>query len=153
MLKMDSHAFILSQENLHSKVRLINFSLQTGISDNTIRKDFQQLGDEGKFMNVHVGPTFPAFRFGHHTSKEVYGYSQKKIIAQKAVSLIRDSMLVLTFEGSTIVEPARTYQVSSFSNNDCRQIKKSVIESARKLISLTFSEKINSPKSMQLFGN
>jgi DeoR/GlpR family transcriptional regulator of sugar metabolism len=37
----------------------------------------------------------------------VYAYTQKKIIAQKAISIIKDGMFVLTTGGTTIIEMAR----------------------------------------------
>ena len=56
---------------------------------------------------VHGGAMSPSFHRGHHSSKDVYSYQQKKIIAQKAASLIKDGMFVLTSGGSTIIEVAR----------------------------------------------
>lgn len=107
MLKTERHAFILHQVNLHNKVLSTDLSQQINVSDDTIRRDLQQLSDEGRIIKVHGGALSPSFHFGHHTSKEVYSYSQKKIIAQKAVSLIEDGMFVLTGGGTTIIELAR----------------------------------------------
>ena len=104
---MERHAFILHQVNLHNKVLSTDLSQQINVSDDTIRRDLQQLSDEGKLIKVHGGALSPSFHFGHHTSKDVYGYSQKRIIAQKAVSLIKDGMFVLTGGGTTIIELAR----------------------------------------------
>lgn len=221
MLKTERHTFILHEVNLHNKVLSTDLSKQINVSDDTIRRDLQQLADEGKIVKVHGGALSPAFHFGHHISKEVYGYTQKKIIAQKAASLIQNGMFVLTGGGTTIIELARALPVNlhatfisgsipalfeysshpnieviaigdkvaknsritvgmeaiskireikadlcilgvnaislenGISDNDWDvvQIKKVMIESARKLVCLTISEKINSQQPIQVCGS
>jgi DeoR/GlpR family transcriptional regulator of sugar metabolism len=107
MLKRERQAFILHQVNLHNKVLSADLSHDINVSDDTIRRDLQELAEAGKVIKVHGGALSPSFHNGHHTSKEVYSYSQKKIIAQKAASLIKDGMFVLTGGGTTIIELAR----------------------------------------------
>lgn len=104
---MERHAFILHQINLHNKVLSTDLSEQIQVSDDTIRRDLQALSDEGKIIKVHGGALSPSFHNGNHFSKDVYAYTQKKIIAQKAASLIKDGMFILTSGGTTIIEMAR----------------------------------------------
>ena len=218
MLKMERQAFILHQVNLHNKVLSTDLSDQMKVSDDTIRRDLQQLAEAGKIIKVHGGALSPSFHNGHHTSREVYAYTQKKIIAQKAASLIKNGMFVLTGGGTTIIELARAlrpdlnatfisgsipalFEYSSHPNieviaigdkvsknskitvgqeaiskirelkvdlcflgvnaislengvsdNDWEivQIKKAMIESTRRLVCLTISEKINSQQPIQV---
>jgi DeoR/GlpR family transcriptional regulator of sugar metabolism len=77
------------------------------VSDDTIRRDIQQLADDGKVIKFHGGALSPSFHNNHSSSKDVYAYTQKKIIAQKAISIIKDGMFVLTTGGTTIIEMAR----------------------------------------------
>lgn len=107
MLKRERQAYILHQVNLHNKVLSTDLSQHINVSDDTIRRDLQELAEAGKLIKVHGGALSPSFHNGHHTSREVYSYTQKKIIAQKAVSLIKDGMFVLTGGGTTIIELAR----------------------------------------------
>ena len=104
---MERQAFILHQVNLHNKVLSTDLSQQIKVSDDTIRRDLQDLATLGKIIKVHGGALSPSFHYGHQTSKEVYAYTQKRIIAQKAVSLIKDGMFVLTGGGTTIMELAK----------------------------------------------
>ncbi len=217
MLKEERHAFILHHVNLHNKVLSADLSQQMNVSDDTIRRDLQQLSDEGKIIKVHGGALSHSFHSGHHTPKELYAYKQKTIIAQKAASLIKDGMFVLSGGGTTIIELARAlppvlhatfisgsisalFEYSSHPNIevisigdkisknskitigrdaiskikeikadlcflgvnainlegmsdndwDVVQIKKAMIESTRKLICLTISEKINSQQPIQV---
>ena len=107
MLKRERQAYILHQVNLHNKVLSTDLSQHINVSDDTIRRDLQELAETGKIIKVHGGALSPSFHNGHHTSREVYSYSQKKIIAQKAASLVKDGMFVLTGGGTTIIEMAR----------------------------------------------
>ncbi|MEO7316870.1 MAG: DeoR/GlpR family DNA-binding transcription regulator [Ginsengibacter sp.] len=107
MLKTERQAFILHQINLHNKVLLTDLSEQISVSNDTIRRDLQELADLGKIIKVHGGALSPSFHNGRQSSKEVYGYRQKKVIAKKAASLIKNGMFVLTGGGTTIIEMAR----------------------------------------------
>ncbi len=112
MLKRERQAYILHQVNLHNKVLSTDLSQHINVSDDTIRRDLQELAEAGKLIKVHGGALSPSFHNGLHTSKEVYSYTQKKIIAQKAASLIKDGMFVLTGGGTTIIELARALPTS-----------------------------------------
>jgi DeoR/GlpR family transcriptional regulator of sugar metabolism len=107
MLKRERQAFILHQVNLHNKVLCTDLSRLMQVSDDTIRRDLQELADEGKLIKVHGGALSPSFNQGHQASEDIYSYTQKRIIARKAISLIKDGMFVLTGGGTTIIEMAR----------------------------------------------
>lgn len=218
MLKTERQAFIVQQVNLHNKVLLTDLTNQINVSDDTIRRDLQELAESGKIIKVHGGALSPSFHNGNSVSKEVYAYSQKKMIAKKAASLIKDGMFILTGGGTTIIELARALPPSlhatfisgsipalaeymlhpnieviaigdkiskdskisvgihaierikelkvdmcllgisainlenGISDNDWEvvQIKKAMIESAKKLVCLTIAEKINSRQPFQI---
>ena len=107
MLKIERQSFILHQVNLHNKVLSTDLSIQMKVSDDTIRRDIQQLAEEGKVIKFHGGALSPSFHNNQSCSNEVYAYNQKKIIAQKAISIIKNRMFVLTTGGTTIIEMAR----------------------------------------------
>jgi DeoR/GlpR family transcriptional regulator of sugar metabolism len=218
MLKRERQAYILHQVNLHNKVLSADLSHHINVSDDTIRRDLQELADSGKLIKVHGGALSPSFHHGNQSSRDIYSYTQKKIIAQKAVSLIQDGMFILTGGGTTIIELARVlpsqlhatfisgsipaiYEYmnhpnidvivigdkisknskitvgleaisrirslradlcilginainleNGVSDNDWEvvQIKKAMIESSKRLVCLTISEKINSQQPIQV---
>jgi DeoR/GlpR family transcriptional regulator of sugar metabolism len=218
MLKIERQAFIIHQVNLHNKVLSTDLSKQMRVSDDTIRRDIHQLAETGKIIKVHGGALSPSFHNTYTSSDDVYAYNKKKIIAQKAISLIKEGMFVLTTGGTTIIEMARAlppelhatfisgsipalaeYIVhpnieviaigdkiskdskitvghnaisrikelkvdicflgvsainleTGVSDNDWEvvQIKKAMVESSKKLICLTISEKINSQQPFQV---
>ncbi len=108
MLKRERHAYILHQVNLHNKVLSSSLCADIQVSEDTIRRDLQELSDQGKVIKVHGGALSPSFNEVYYSPSQVYSRTQKKTIAQKAAKLIEDGMFVLTGGGSTILELART---------------------------------------------
>jgi DeoR/GlpR family transcriptional regulator of sugar metabolism len=99
MLKRERQAYILHQVNLHNKVLCTDLSQAINVSDDTIRRDLQELAEDGKIIKVHGGALSNSFHKGYSSSAEVY--------SGKAVSLIKDGMFILTGGGTTILELAR----------------------------------------------
>lgn len=108
MLKKERQAYILHQVNLHNKVLSSLLSHEIKVSEDTIRRDLQELADEGKLIKVHGGALSHSFNEVYYPVSSVYSHDQKKIIAQKAAALIQQGMFVLTSGGTTIIEMART---------------------------------------------
>jgi DeoR/GlpR family transcriptional regulator of sugar metabolism len=106
MLKRERQAFILHQVNLHNRILSSDLSKDIQVSEDTIRRDLQELSDFGKLIKVHGGALSTSFHSAINTS-HVYAIERKKQIAQKAVSLIKDGMFVITSGGTTIIEMAR----------------------------------------------
>ena len=108
MLKRERQAYILHQVNLHNKVLSSTLCQEINVSEDTIRRDLQELAETGKVIKVHGGALSQSFNQLYYSVSNVYSQNQKKIIAQKAASLIHDGMFVLTSGGTTILELARS---------------------------------------------
>ena len=108
MLKRERQAYIIHQVSLHNKVLSTDLSSDIEVSEDTIRRDLQELDKKGKLIKVHGGALSHSFSQISYPSKKVHAQQSKKIIAEKARELIKDGMFVLTGGGSTIVELART---------------------------------------------
>ena len=218
MIKSERQAYILHQVNLRNKVLLTDLCEQVRVSNDTIRRDLQELANLGKVIKIHGGALSHSSYNRYLTNREVYACEQKKIIAKKAVSLIENGMFILTGGGSTIIEMAKAipdnlhatfitgsipalFEFSSHPNIeiiaigdrvsknsritvgsqaiskirqfrvdlcllgvsaintetgisdsdwDVVQLKKSMIDSAEKLVCLTIAEKINSRQPIQV---
>lgn len=107
MLKKERQAYILHQVNVHNKVLSSTLCQQILVSEDTIRRDLQDLADLGKLIKVHGGALSHAFSHAYPSTIDIYSHPQKKIIAEKAVRLIKDGMFILTAGGTTIIELAR----------------------------------------------
>lgn len=103
MLKQERHAFILQQLNIHNRVLSTDLVHRLQVSEDTIRRDLQELEEQGRLVKVHGGALSKNFQ-SELSPASVYLPEQKKTIAEKAATLIRDGMLVLLSGGSTIRE-------------------------------------------------
>ena len=108
MLKQERQAYILHQVNLHNQVLSASLGLDLNVSEDTVRRDLQELADNGKLIKVHGGALSLSFNDFHYPSTNVYAHPQKKLIARKAAALIQNDMFVLTTGGTTLIELART---------------------------------------------
>jgi DeoR/GlpR family transcriptional regulator of sugar metabolism len=108
MLKKERQAYILHQVNLHNKVLSSTLCQEINVSEDTIRRDLQELAEEGKVIKVHGGALSQSFNQLYYPTPNIYSLNQKKVIAEKAAGLISDGMFVLTGGGTTIMELART---------------------------------------------
>ena len=107
MLKKERQAYILQKVSLHNKVLSSSLCTEINVSEDTIRRDLQELAEEGKIIKVHGGALSSSFSEISVPSAGVYSQQKKKTIASKAISLIDNGMFVLTSGGTTIVEMAR----------------------------------------------
>jgi DeoR/GlpR family transcriptional regulator of sugar metabolism len=106
MLKKERHAFIIRQINLHNKVLSSDLSTQLDVSEDTVRRDLNELSDSGKLLKVHGGALSKSFHFPFHKN-EVYAQEAKKTVAHKAIELIKEGMVILTGGGTTMIELAK----------------------------------------------
>lgn len=112
MLKKERQAYILHRLNLHNKVLSTNLCIEIGVSEDTIRRDLQELADAGRLIKVHGGALSNAFSQVEFRPQNVYSLPHKRIIAAKAINLIKDGMFILTSGGTTILEMIRNLPVS-----------------------------------------
>ncbi len=107
MLKKERQTFILHQINLHNKVLSVDLSQEMNVSEDTIRRDLNEMAQLDKIIKVHGGALSKSFHLSV-ASNHVYALSGKKSIAYKASQLIKDGMFVLTSGGTTIIELAKS---------------------------------------------
>ena len=103
MLKKERQAYITQQLNIHNKVLSSDLSIQLNVSEDTVRRDLNELSEQGKLLKVHGGALSTGFHFTLQ-NQNIYSHKEKQVIARKAVSLIKDGMVVLLSGGTTIRE-------------------------------------------------
>lgn len=106
MFKNERHAFIIRQINLHNKVLSSTLSVQLQVSEDTVRRDLAELADSGEIIKVHGGALSKSYHYPVQQNS-VYAQDEKKVIAKKAVALIKPGMTVLTEAGTTMLEMVR----------------------------------------------
>ncbi|MGV3508788.1 MAG: DeoR family transcriptional regulator, partial [Sphingobacteriaceae bacterium] len=55
MLKEERQAYIIKQINLHNKVLSSDLSIELNVSEDTVRRDLNELSENGKIIKVHGG--------------------------------------------------------------------------------------------------
>lgn len=112
MFKKERHAFIIHQLNLHNKVLSADLCTMIGVSEDTIRRDLQELSSSGQLIKVHGGALSTGFNEASTGHPYVYSKSKKTVIAQKAIRLIQKDMFVMTTGGTTILEMVHNLPVN-----------------------------------------
>ena len=82
MLKKERHAYIMHEIDIHNKVLSSDLSIQLTVSEDTIRRDLQELDEKGILTKVHGGALSKSFHFTLQNNT-VYSQPEKKIIAKK----------------------------------------------------------------------
>ncbi len=101
MLKKERQAQIIKQVNLHNKVLSSDLSLELNVSEDTIRRDLNELAQENIIVKVHGGALSKSYNLAA-TQANTYAYDEKNVIAQKTVFLFQDGMTILCSGGTTI---------------------------------------------------
>ena len=99
MLKVERHNVILDELRYHNRVISSKLCEILKVSEDTIRRDLNELENKGQLKKVHGGAItlsfIPSFK-----KREVQEIQTKHIIAKKALDLIEDNQ-VLIIDGGT----------------------------------------------------
>ena len=106
LLKNERKDLIMRQVNIHTRVTFSDLSQLTNVSEDTIRRDLNELASEGCIIKVRGGAKVSAYH-PDTLQENVYEVDSKKIIAQKALKLIENGMFVLIGGGTTVRELIR----------------------------------------------
>lgn len=106
MLKKERQAFIIHELNVHNKVLTTDLSQKIKTSEDTIRRDLNELAENGKVIKVHGGALSKSY-YTVFQRNDVYWADEKRVIANKAAALVQNGMTVLTTGGTTILEFAK----------------------------------------------
>jgi DeoR/GlpR family transcriptional regulator of sugar metabolism len=93
---------ILKEINLHTRVSFETLSAKLGVSEDTIRRDINELDAESLIIKVKGGAMTKGYHYS--SSNQTYAVEAKQVIAQKAVDLLHDGMVIIVDGGTTIRE-------------------------------------------------
>src|SRR5690606_41845403 len=89
MLKEERLKIILREINLHNKVLSTDLSELLQVSEDTVRRDLKELTEAGLITKVHGGAISNSLVTPFQQQETVYGSEAKKVIAEKAISLLK----------------------------------------------------------------
>lgn len=103
MLKTERKQLILEELNQHHVVSLEKLVSLLETSESTVRRDLDELEAENKLRRVHGGAELPHSLQGEETiqEKSVKNLQEKKLLAQKAASLIKEKDVIFIDAGTT----------------------------------------------------
>jgi len=108
MLKEERQSYILRQINLHNRVLSADLSDKLKVSEDTVRRDLNELAESGKVTKVYGGALSKSYQFPFQEN-DVYAREAKKAIGLKAAKLIKPGMTVLAGGGTTMLELAKAF--------------------------------------------
>ena len=94
---------ILKEINVHTRVTFAELVDVLNVSEDTIRRDLNELAEEGEIIKIRGGAMSKAYHYSSQV-KETYAHNSKQEIARKALGLLKEGMLVLVGGGTTIRE-------------------------------------------------
>lgn len=106
MLKRERQAFIMKQVNLHNRALSADLGAMLNVSEDTIRRDLNELADAGELIKVHGGALSKSYHYDY-TPSSTYALSEKTVVAKKAATLIENGMYVMIGGGTTVRELVR----------------------------------------------
>lgn len=102
MLKEDRHNIILEETSTNGSSSFQLLCKKLAVSEDTIRRDIRELDSRGLLRAVRGGAVSVSRIPHHYREREHTDIEQKKVIAQKALSLLKNKQ-VLFFDGGTSV--------------------------------------------------
>ena len=107
MLKEERQQTILNEVDLHNRVLLTDLAEMLDVSIDTVRRDVKELDSESKLRKVHGGAISLGFTGPAARNNNIYALDQKIVIAEKALSLIKEGSVIFVDGGTTCLELAR----------------------------------------------
>lgn len=102
LTKAQRKQLIVKEINIHTRATFEHLSVIVNVSEDTIRRDINELEKENLVIKVKGGAMSSAY---HHSSEQkTYSEDDKVRIAQKLLPLLKKDMLLLLGGGTTIRE-------------------------------------------------
>ena len=101
MVKDKRQNYILNEIQQHKKVNSKRLAEELNVSEDTVRRDLNELDRKGLLLKIHGGAISTVQRLYHYNENVIFNLDKKVIIANKAVSLITDGMVIIISGGTT----------------------------------------------------
>ena len=123
MLKTERKQLILEELNQHHVVSLEKLVSLLETSESTVRRDLDELEAENKLRRIHGGAELPHSLQQEESiqEKSVKNLQEKKLLAQKAASLIKEQDVIFIDAGTTTA-----FLIKELSNKDITVVTNSI---------------------------
>ena len=123
MLKTERKQLILEELQEHHVVSLEKLVSLLETSESTVRRDLDELESENKLRRIHGGAELPHSLQQEESiqEKSVKNLQEKKLLAQKAASLIKEQDVIFIDAGTTTA-----FLIKELSNKDITVVTNSI---------------------------
>lgn len=111
MLKHDRFDIILEELNKSGSVSFGPLALRIAVSEDTIRRDIKELDNKNLLQAVRGGAIAISRIPHHYRDREHTDIEQKKVIAKKALRLIKEGQVLFFDGGTSVLELAKILPV------------------------------------------
>lgn len=101
MLKKERHQFIMDKFIEAEKVNTIDLALELNISEDTIRRDFNELNNKGLINKVYGGAFLVKDKSSNIFDITIINEDKKIIVGQKALSFLSEGQVIIMTGGTT----------------------------------------------------
>lgn len=109
MFKEERHQVILDEVTRNNKVRSADLCRILNVSEDTVRRDLKELAEKGIVRKVHGGAVANSLVPREYREQNINHIGQKRLIAEKALNLIKDGQLIIIDGGTTNLELVRHF--------------------------------------------
>jgi DeoR/GlpR family transcriptional regulator of sugar metabolism len=101
MLKVERHNYIMAKILKEQKVSTIELAQELKLSEDTIRRDLNDLNDKGQLVKVYGGAFPVTDKPANIFDIVIVNEDKKKIIGSKALSMLADGQVIIMSGGTT----------------------------------------------------
>lgn len=101
MLKRERHQFIMNKFKNVEKINTIDLALELNISEDTIRRDFNELNNKGLIDKVYGGAFLVKDKPKNVFDIAIINEDKKMIVGQKALSFLSEGQVIIMTGGTT----------------------------------------------------
>jgi len=107
MLKEERQNYILDRIREQNKVKSNELAIELNVSEDTIRRDLNQLSHKGLLLKVHGGALSTHQKLYQFNESSIFNRENKIIVAHKAISLLKNGQVIIMSGGTTNLELSR----------------------------------------------
>lgn len=101
MLKAERHLYILNKIQEDLKIYTIDLAVELKISEDTVRRDLNELHNKGKLVKVYGGAYLAEEKSTNIFDIQIVNEDKKYAVGNKALSLLSDGQVIIMSGGTT----------------------------------------------------
>jgi len=109
MKKKDRLQKVVDEVSINRQVSSSFLAEKLNVSEDTIRRDIKELDKKGLLTKIHGGAISTMQKLYHYNEDVIYKREEKVTIARKAITLVKDGMVIIMSGGTTNLMLAKLF--------------------------------------------